>query len=237
MTNQINCLIVDDEPIARDILTSYCAYLPFIYVAGQCSNALEAKAIMEQIHIDLLFLDIHLPVLDGVNFYKTLKNPPQVIFTTAYKEYAAEAFGIDACDYLVKPFLLNRFIIAVDKAKERMATNGKSKDVSVAPEITDSFFVKTEGKIYKIRYTELLYAEAQGNYTKLVMVNNTISPNMAFVNIEKLLPPSMFVRVHRSYIINHTQIAHIESNRVYIRHNEIPIGSFYKDQFLKQLGL
>ncbi|MCE6988710.1 LytTR family DNA-binding domain-containing protein [Dyadobacter sp. CY323] len=118
--NKISCLIVDDEPIARDIIKSYCAHLPYLTVLASLGNALEAKTFLFQQKVDILFLDINMPVLDGVTFLKTLKNPPQVIFSTAYKEYAIDAFDLAACDYLLKPFSLDRFIIAVDKAMERI---------------------------------------------------------------------------------------------------------------------
>ena len=114
--NSIKCLVADDEPIARDILSNYCSHLPMLTVVAVCSNALEAKTEMQKQKVDILFLDINMPLLDGISFLKTLKDPPQVIFTTAYKEYALNAFDLAACDYLLKPFSLERFIVAVDKA-------------------------------------------------------------------------------------------------------------------------
>lgn len=231
-----NCLIVDDEPIARDILVTYCSHLPSLHVSGVCGNGLEAKKILSESAIDILFLDIHLPVIDGVSFFSTLKNPPQVIFTTAYKEYAVNAFDLDACDYLVKPFLLDRFIVAVDKAIERITGALKREKENEAHE-ADSFFMRADGKIYNIRFNELLYAEAKGNYTSLVTTKSVILPNMSFIAVEKLLNPAVFIRVHRSFIINRAKITHLEGNRVFIGSNEIPIGNNYKDSFLKLLGL
>jgi len=231
-----NCLIVDDEPIARDILVTYCGHLPSLHVSGICGNGLEAKKVLSESAIDILFLDIHLPVIDGISFFSTLKNPPQVIFTTAYKEYAVNAFDLAACDYLIKPFLLDRFIVAVDKAIERI--NGSAiKKEKVSELAEDSFFVRAEGRIYKVIYTDLLYAEAKGNYTSLVTDKSTIVPNMAFIAVEKILPPAIFTRVHRSFIINHSKITHLEGNRVFIGEHEIPIGSNYKEAFLRSLGL
>src|SRR5476651_1274651 len=116
----IHCLIVDDEPVARNIIRNYCSHLPYLNIIGECGNALEAKEILSVQKIDLLFLDIHMPVLNGIGFFNTLKNAPQVIFTTAYQEYAVNAFDLYACDYLLKPFSLERFIVAVDKAKEKI---------------------------------------------------------------------------------------------------------------------
>ena len=232
--NTFNCLIVDDEPIAREIIANYCSHLPQLQIAAMCENALEAKKILREENIDILFLDIHLPVLDGISLIKVLKNPPQVIFTTAFKEYAANAFDLAACDYLVKPFSLERFITAVDKAIERLSP-GKGKSVQKNPD--DYLFIKTEGKIYKITHDELLYAEASGNYTKIVTIDRVLTPNISFTNFEKMLPALLFVRVHRSFIINKSKIDHIEGNRLFINKTEIAIGSNYRDGFFKSLGL
>jgi DNA-binding LytR/AlgR family response regulator len=234
--NVFNCLIVDDEPIARNIIVNYCSNIPSLHIVSTCENALEAKRILQDHLVHILFLDIHLPVLDGINFLKVLKNPPQVIFTTAYKDYAVNAFDLDACDYLVKPFSLDRFIVAVDKAIDKLTTLEKralSKSVS-----EDSYlFIKADGKIYNINVAEVLYAEAKGNYTRIVTTTHEITPNISFTNFEKMLPPILFIRVHRSFIINKSKIGHIEGNRLFINKTEISIGSNYKDSFLKSLGL
>lgn len=233
---QMNCLIVDDEPISREIIEGYCRHLPYLTVAGSCDNALKAKPVLQQQKIDILFLDINMPVMDGISFLKTMKNPPQVIFTTAYKEYAVDAFDLSAADYLLKPFSLERFIIAVDKAMERL----QNTNVVSTPENTGAenyFFIKTEGKIFKISFDDMLYAEASGNYTKIITVQNTLLPAMSFTAVEALLPAGKFIRVHRSFIISKSKISHIEGNRVYVNGTEIPIGNNYKEDFLKALGM
>ncbi|KAA9356428.1 response regulator transcription factor [Larkinella humicola] len=235
--NPIHCLIVDDEPIARDIIQTYCSHFPNLKVVASCSNALEAKAELQKQPIDLLFLDINMPVLNGISFLKTLRNQPQVIFTTAYKEYAVDAFDLSAIDYLLKPFSLERFMVAVDKALERLQPNPVSIQEITEKNTEDYLFVKTDGKIYKIFYSDLLYAEASGNYTKIITMQNTILPGMTFSSLEELLPKSRFLRVHRSFLINKSKITHIEGNRIFIGKNEIPIGSNYRDGFLKSLGL
>ena len=235
--NKINCLIVDDEPIARDIIKSYCAHLPYLTVLASLGNALEAKTFLFQQNADILFLDINMPVIDGVTFLKTLKNAPQVIFTTAYKEYALDAFDLSACDYLLKPFSLERFITAVDKAVERLLIPAQaSKSAPIDPK-TDFIFIKTEGKIFKLFFTEILYAEASGNYTKIVTSRQTLLPAMTFSGFEELVPNSDFSRVHRSFIVNKSKIDHIEGNRLLIGPTEIPIGSNFREAFLKDLGL
>lgn len=235
--DQIACLIVDDEPIARDIIRTYCGHLPYLRVAGECGSALEAKTALLGQKVDIVFLDINMPVIDGISFLKTLKSPPQVIFTTAYKEYAIDAFDLAACDYLLKPFSLERFIVAVDKAMEKIRPAAAPLSEPAEMRGDDFIFVKTEGKIYKVMHDELLYAEASGNYTRIRTVQNTLSPAMTFSHFEELVPKSRFLRAHRSFIVNKSKIDHIEGNRVFISGTEIPIGSNYREQFLKQLGL
>jgi DNA-binding LytR/AlgR family response regulator len=232
-----NCLVVDDEPIAREIIINYCSHLPHLHVTGSCGNVFEAKNILLQHSIDILFLDVHMPVLDGIALLKTLKNIPQVIFTTAYKEYAVDAFELSACDYLVKPFSLERFIVAVDKATEKLQASANAPDEKKASQPNDYFFVKADGKIYKLSYNDILLAEAKGNYTKIVCTNSTLIPNMSFSSFESLLPAGLFIRVHRSFIINKSKITHIEGNTVYIQKTQVPIGVNYKEIFLKAIGL
>ena len=234
--NMINCLIVDDEPIARDIINTYCSHLPDLNVIGLCGNALEAKVMLQQQRIDILFLDINMPVMDGISFLKTLKKQPQVIFTTAYKDYALDAFDLDACDYLLKPFSLDRFIIAVDKAVEKINSYSMPAQEIARTKTDDFIFIKTDGKIFKLQFDELFYAEAMGNNTKIVTRQQVLMPKMAFSSFEELLPKSVFLRVHRSFIINKSKIVHIEGNRVMINNTEIPIGNNYKDTFFKRLG-
>lgn len=231
-----NCLIVDDEPIACEIIMHYCSHLQFLNIVAVCGNAFEAKSILTDNQIDIIFLDIHMPVLDGLSFLKTLKHPSQIIFTTAYKEYAVDAFDLTACDYLLKPFSLERFIIAIDKAVDKLNT---AKRITIAHhEISIAyFFIKAEGKIFKISYDDLLYAEANGNYTKVVTRNKTILPSISFSSFEKLLESNLFVRVHRSFIINKSKVDSIEGNTILINKVEIPIGSNYKESFLKCLSL
>lgn len=240
-----HCLIVDDEPIARDILLNYCRQVPYLNVVGMAGNAMEARAILQQQLVDILFLDINMPVLDGLSFLKSLRVPPAVIFTTAYKEYAIDAFDLSASDYLLKPFSLDRFLTAVDKA---LAVKGSVTQVaggttaipgmvpvSGKPE-DDYLFIKADGKIFRIAFDDILYAEASGNYTRIECFNQNLLPAISFTAMAEQLPASRFIRVHRSFIINKSKISHVEGNRVYIGGKEIPIGSNYKEDFLNQLG-
>lgn len=233
----INCLIVDDEPVARNILRNYCSYLPFLNVIGECGNALEAKEVLAVKKIDLLFLDIHMPVLNGIGFLRTLKHAPLVIFTTAYQEYAVNAFEVAACDYLLKPFSLERFMIAVDKAQEKLQPALVIRAENQQPISPDYFFIKAGGKMVKTFYQDCIYIEAQGNYTKVVTKTSTMQTKMTLSAVITLLPRELFIRVHRSYLINKTMISHIEGNRVFLGQNEIPLAMNYREIFFRSLGL
>lgn len=234
--DNVKCVIVDDEPIAREIIQNYCNHLPYLQVLASCGNALEAKLVLQQQKTDILFLDINMPVIDGISFLKTIKHPPQIIFTTAYKNYALDAFDLAACDYLLKPFSLERFIVAIDKAVEKIKPASLLQE-SAGTKSEDYVFIKTDGKIYKIFFDDLLYAEASGNYTKIVTTQHSLTPTMTFSSFETLLPKNIFLRIHRSFIVNKSKIGHIEGNRVYINDTEIPIGNNYKEGFLKELGM
>jgi DNA-binding LytR/AlgR family response regulator len=227
---KMKCLIVDDEPIARDILRRYCQELPELEVIAECGNALEARAVLLKEKIDLLFLDINMPVVDGLAFISTLKDAPQVIFTTAYKEYAANAFDLAACDYLVKPFSFERFIVAIDKASAKQTPPSFAAKEEV-------IFIRIENKIIRIDPQDWLYAEAQGNYTKIVTVDRILLPYLSFSAFEAMLPSEHRLRVHRSYLVNKNKISSIEGNRLFIGQQEIPIGSHYRNALFKMLGL
>lgn len=234
--NPIHCLIVDDEPIARDIIRNYCGHLPRLHVIADCGNAFDAREILKEQPVDILFLDIHMPVLDGIGFLKTLKRLPQVIFTTAYREYAATAFDLAACDYLVKPFSLERFMVAVDKAMEKIHPPAATPvHESMAAKTSDHFFIKADGKIYNLRCDDMLFAEAKGNYTRIVTTNAGLLPFISFSAFEAGLPAGWFIRVHRSFIINKSKISHIEGNTVHVGKTAIPIGSNYREAFLKAI--
>lgn len=229
----ITCLLIDDEPVARGILRNYCSHLPFLHIMAECGNAFEAKEILQRTKIDLIFLDINMPVLSGVSFLSTLKNPPVVIFTTAYQEHAVTAFDLAVCDYLLKPFSLERFMIAVDKARERLQTVPEYK----TDKQQDGFFIKTDGQLIHVLYNDCLYAEAQGNYTKVVTSGKILLTKLPLTELLDLLPSASFIRVHRSFVINKSMISHINGNRIFIRKNEIPIAGVYKEALLKSIGV
>ncbi len=228
----MKCLIVDDEPIAREILKTYCSYFPYLELAGSCSNALEARRILETEAVDVLFLDINMPVLDGISFLKTLRSRPSVILTTAYKEYAVDAFDLEVTDYLVKPFSLERFIQALDRVKE-----ARPQILPAGAEEEPVVYLKSEGKIFPVRFTDILYAEANGNYTLIFTEALSLKSPMTFTAFEALLPAAGFEKIHRSFIIHKSKITHIEGNRVFLGKHEVPIGQNYRERFLKNLGI
>jgi two-component system LytT family response regulator len=232
----MNCLIVDDEPIAREILLKYCNDLPYLQAVAVCDNAIQAKEELQKHSIDLFFLDINMPVLDGLSFLRTLKSPPAIILTTAYKEYAIDAFDLAAVDYLVKPFSFERFIIAVDKVRERKNIESLPMQSS-KEEFHDSIFIKSNGKIFQVKYDDIILAEAKGNYTQVLTNSVNILTPMSFSEFESLLPKNIFIRVHRSFIINRSKIDHIEGNIVHTNKKEIPIGSNYREAFFRWLNL
>jgi DNA-binding LytR/AlgR family response regulator len=211
----INCLIVDDEPVARSIIRNYCEHLPFLNIVGECGNAFESKEKLAAGGVDLLFPDIHMPVISGIGFASILKDSPLVIFTTAYQEYAVNAFELSAVDYLLKPFSLERFIIAVDKAKEKLGR-------VAGPLIQQHLFIRSGGKLIKVAHHDCLFCEAQGNYTKVVTKEGVLQTKVSFTEFIGLLPEDMFIRVHHSFIINKYAFSHIEGNRVFIAAFEIP---------------
>ena len=233
---KLRCLIVDDEPIARQIVEKYCSYLPDIEVIGSCGDALMAKEIVSSREVEIIFLDINMPVLDGLAFVRILPKKPQIIFTTAYKEYAHEAFDVNACDYLLKPFSLERFIQAVDKARSQVGRRDASRN-AVASARSQDLYIKSEGRLHKIDLADLHYAEAQGNNIRIVTGQGTVMTTMTFSAFEDQLPDSNFVRVHRSFIINKSKVRVIEGNRIFIGTIEIPIGSNYREHFFKSIGL
>ncbi|WP_199136587.1 LytR/AlgR family response regulator transcription factor [Pedobacter sp. ASV12] len=235
--NTIKCLIVDDEPIARQIIEGYAKQYPLLEVVASCEDAMEARIQLQKQPIDLIFLDINMPVIDGIGFLKTLKKAPQVIFTTAYKEYAVDAFELSASDYLLKPFSFERFLMAVDKVAEKLAPATTPTPVVETIPVDDFMFIKSDNKIFKVAFDDILYLEAFGNYTKVFLSDKQLMPTATLTSLEEVLPKNRFIRVHRSFIINKNHISHIEGNRVFIRNQEVPISANFREGFLRVCGL
>lgn len=227
---KINCIIVDDEPASCDILEKYIADTPNLNLVSTCKNAFEANDIINNQNIQLIFLDINMPKISGMNFYKSLLNPPYVIFTTAYPEYAVEGFEVNALDYLLKPFPFERFLKAVNKANETIS----NKKV----EINNSNFIllKADKKLHRINVDEISYLESIGDYVKVYYGNNCIIVHETFQNLLNQLPKDKFIRVHKSFAISINKFEIIEGNMIKINEKRIPIGHTYRNDFLNAIS-
>jgi len=228
--SKLKCIIVEDEPLARRVLEGYISRVSFLELDGSFEDAIDAMNHLRAHSVELMFLDIHLPELKGITFVRTLPDPPAVIITTAYHEYALEGYELDVVDYLLKPFEFERFLTAVNKVKQK-----KTSDQPVAEETKDYLFVSIQLKKVKIFFSEILYIESQKEYVRIVTVDNSHLTKMSTTEIETLLPTSLFKRVHRSFIIALNKVRSFNSEMVEIQGNKIPIGRAYKDDLEKLL--
>ncbi len=230
----MNCIIVDDEPLARDILEGFTGKIPFIELKASCKNGFDALEILQKEKIDLIFLDIQMHDMTGIQLYESLNYKPMVIFTTAYSSYAVTGFDLDAVDYLVKPFSYQRFLKAVNKAYEQMS---RQEPVSATEFHRDFMFVKDGTKIVKVVYNDILYLEAMKDYVKIIMKEKKMVLTLiSMQNIEKKFPKGQFVRIHRSYIVSLSKIDSVEKNRVVIGGKWLPVGNLYKNLLMEALG-
>ena len=231
----LQCLIVEDEKLAQDILIKYISLLPDLALMGCCNNASEAISFLHTNKPDLIFLDINMPELSGIEFLKTLINPPLVIITTAYSEYALEGYEYAVCDYLLKPIRYERFLKAINKAME-FNKSRKTDESPLSVPATDFFTIKRDHQVHKIFYHDVLYLQASGNYIKIFLCNEKqILIRATLTEIEKLLPVSIFMRVHKSYII---AIEYLQRNhhQIDINGTMIPIGTTYRNEVIKKIN-
>ncbi|NNL92753.1 MAG: response regulator transcription factor [Saprospiraceae bacterium] len=223
-------LIIDDEPLALDILETYIDKLPDLEIVAKCDNAIEANEILQKENIDLVFLDIQMPQMTGIELIKSLTNPPKFVFTTAYTEYAVEGFDLNAVDYLVKPIAFDRFVKAVNKAKESMDPK------SIATSDDDFFFVKADKKLIKIHFKEILYIEGLKDYVIIKKEVGRVIALQTMKSLQSKLPSNIFMRVHRSYIVNINKIKAVIGNSIEIveagKPKSIPIGKNYKEDLI-----
>ncbi len=226
-------IIVDDEPLALEVLETYLTHFPELNLHAKCANAVEAFEALSAGDIDLMFLDIQMPQISGIDFLKSLKNPPKVIFTTAFSNYALEGFELNAVDYLLKPFSLERFTKAVQKFKEIYAKNDKTLSEAEAP---DYIFVKADKKLIKLRFEDIFHVEGLKDYVMLHTPNGRIVTLQTMKSLEEKLPSSNFIRVHRSYIVNLNLIELLETNSVTVNKKKIPIGKNYKDELFNVIN-
>jgi DNA-binding LytR/AlgR family response regulator len=227
---KIKCLIVDDEPLSQDVLKKYIGDTPMLELVGTCFDAFEANEVIQVTTIQILFLDINMPKLSGIRFIRTLSNPPLVIFTTAYPEYAIEGFEVDAIDYLVKPFSYERFLKAVNKGIEKIGFSNLKKTTA------DAFLLlKSDKKVHKVNFNDICYMQSFGDYIKVFTTEKCIVIHDTFLSMQEQLPGDQFVRVHKSYIIALDKIKYLEGNQVKIGDEMIPIGLTYRDNILNLL--
>ena len=222
------CLIVDDEPIARKILAEYLGELSDLMVVGQLKNAIEAADFLANNVVDILFLDINMPKLSGVQLLKNLKQSPLVIFTTAYSEYAVTAFELEAFDYLVKPIAFDRFLKAVNNAKKRL------QEKEVGKEFPKLFTIKENKRIYKVNFDKVFLLQAYGDYVR-IYTNEKKYVTKSKLNLIKATLPAYFMQVHRSYIINLNHLKFVEGNMVQIATESVPVSLSFREALMKRL--
>jgi DNA-binding LytR/AlgR family response regulator len=223
--SNIKCIIVEDEPLATKVLSDYISQVPFLELQGAFKDAILATDFLRNNNTDLVFLDIHLPKLKGMAFLKTLTNPPAIIITTAYHQYAVEGFNLNVTDYLLKPFEFERFLVAVNKVKAAQSERQKA----IESNEKDFIFLNVQKKKVKILFSEILYIESQREYIKIVTTKKEYISKMSTHEIESLLPANLFKRIHRSFIVSVSKIESYTAEMVEMNGISIPIGRGYRD--------
>jgi len=236
----INVIIVDDEPLAQDVLETYISRVPGLNLVQKCNNAFEANDALKNHEIDLMFLDIQMPQLTGTDFLKTLTDPPLVIFTTAYPNFAVEGFELNALDYLLKPISLERFMKAVNKASEQLAPKRReplAASAEAGHDVAHEFiFVKADKKLVKINFDDVVYIEGLKDYVIIKLDNSRVITLQTMKSLEDKLPAAIFKRIHRSFIVNLNKVNAIVGNMVEVMEKgqakHLPIGKNYRDELL-----
>lgn len=230
----INCLVVDDEPVARKGLAGYVDQIPFLELGGVCKSALEANEVLHQQKVDLLFLDIQMPDLTGTEFIRSLDSPPAVIFTTAYREYAIEGFELNALDYLVKPISFQRFLKAANKALSffEMQRQPVPRPLEAEP---GYFFIKSDGQFIKIKLDDVLFFESEKDYVFIYTTQKRYLTLLSLKQLEKELPPEKFLRVHRSFVVSTDKIDLIDGHQIVIKDKRIPISRGFQETIFNTL--
>ena len=230
---EIKCMIVDDEPIARDILRSHIAATPGLSLVKSCMNASEAYEGLHEYEVDVIFLDIQMPVITGTDFLRSLRNPPLVVFTTAYHNYAVEGFELNSVDYLLKPITYERFYQAVEKVRDRLASKPAVQQAPTA----DYIFIKQDSRLVRVHFDQIRYIEAEKDFSTVFLSDKKLLAGMHLKMFETMLPAHLFMRIHRSYIVHLNKITAVNGNMAELGQTEIPIGSNYKNELLKKLGI
>jgi len=234
--DKIKCLIVDDEPPAREILRKYIEQLPMLESAGECANAIEAIRVLQTEDIGLLFLDVRMPQLNGNELLKVVKNLPPVILTTAHSEYALEGYDLDVMDYLLKPIRFDRFVKAVNKLVQLKGHRSIESHAPAEEEKKESFvYFRSDRKMVKVMLDDILYIESMKDYVKVFTTHGMLMTKQSITSVEAMLPETTFVRVHRSYIVSIKKVKSFTNDLIDIERTEIPIGKLYKNQVMKML--
>jgi two-component system, LytTR family, response regulator len=238
-TIPLKCLIVDDEPMARDVIRRYIEQIPSLSIAGEFGNAIDATLFLQGNKVDMIFLDIRMPQLNGTDFVRSLRHVPKIIFTTAHKEYAHEGFELDVIDYLLKPIRFDRFLRAVNKVFPKLQTETEEKMVAAGRDMkfASSFiYVKADRKMVKILVDDIIYIESAKDYVKVFTINSIIITRQTISSVEAMLSENKFFRIHRSYIVSLDKIHSFTSEIVEIGSMELPIGRIYRNSFLQLQG-
>lgn len=232
----MKCIVIDDEALARKLLTNYIAQIPTLELSGTFKNPMEAIKILENEAIDILFLDIQMPQMTGVNFLKTLKQKPFVIFTTAYEKYALEGYALDIVDYLLKPFSFERFFQAVNKVSDRIKSKNNTSNTIEKEEITKDFIlVKSEHRVYRMKLNTIDYIQSMQAYVAFYRNGErTLSLN-TMKKLDATLPKNQFIRIHKSYIVAIDKIKMLEGNQVIIGKEKLPIGASYREEVMARI--
>jgi|SRR5688572_598430 len=224
----IKCLIVDDEPLAQEVIENYIARIPHLEMVKKCNDAIQAFEVMTKEKIDLIFLDIQMPVIDGLSFLKSVKNIPAVIITTAFPQHALESYDFDVTDYLLKPISFERFLKAVNKILDK-----RNNISNAAEQKTDFTFLKVDGKLVKVNFSEIMYVEGMKDYLKVFLKDKFYVVHQTMKRFEESLPHQQFVRVHKSYIVSLPAVKTIIGNYIEVNDQHIPIGANYKDELIQ----
>lgn len=228
----LKTLVIDDEPLAQEIIRKYSEDVRSIEIKGFCSDAIEAIEILNRQSIDLIFLDINMPKLSGIEFLKTIKNPPLIILTTAYTDYAMEGYELNVLDYLAKPFSFTRFLKAVQKAEQQLALLQNH----AVERKTDSIFIKSNKKSYQVKFIDIIYIEGLGDYIKIYTEKTHLVTNISMKKMEDMLPAIEFFRIHKSFIVNLQKIIAVEGNMVEVPTRKLTIGNNYRSDFYARIN-
>ena len=238
MNEKYNVIIVDDEYLAQKLLQDYVSKVESLQLVATCSNAFEAMDVLNNHRVDIMLLDIQMPDLTGLELVRSLDKKPSVIFTTAYSEYAVDAFNLAVADYLLKPFDFPRFIQAINKAIGQVPAKSENAPQPAADTVSksnDFITVKADYKLYKINYDDLLFIEGQHEYVTFHTTQRRITALFALKDLEEMLPKDRFVRVHKSYIVSFNHIQDLDKSDVTVMGNKIPVGASYRDELLTRL--